>query len=91
VTGVAHIGLALDIVAAIREHGKKVGLAGLTKAKARRRKFLDKLLLRLVVLNIMLRQSPQRAGGQIIVDVWKSIFSSTENLRGRAEASSPER
>jgi predicted dehydrogenase len=27
------LGLALDIVAAIREHGKKVGLAGLTKAK----------------------------------------------------------
>jgi hypothetical protein len=25
--------LALDIVAAIREHGKKVGLPGLTKAK----------------------------------------------------------
>jgi predicted dehydrogenase len=27
------LGLALDIVAAIREHGKKVGLAGLAKAK----------------------------------------------------------
>jgi hypothetical protein len=27
------LGLALDIVAAIREHGKKVGLGGLAKAK----------------------------------------------------------